>query len=156
MSQSGSFDSLLESLLARSIGPFDKLPCANNTRHELALFVRPQCYDHGLPRKVLVTTYLSRVRELKLSTPPVQSCDIQDREMGITPSLVSALHALSPARLPTITSHLSHLHEFKGLTLAPSFSNSREVIFDPSPLVLTTRDFTSRRLEPLFPFLPSP
>jgi hypothetical protein len=36
------------------------------------------------------------------------------------------------------------------------FPNPREVRFDFSPLVLATHDFVSRRLELLFPYLPSP
>jgi hypothetical protein len=44
----------------------------------------------------------------------------------------------------------------KAQPLAPSFSNPQEARFDLSPLVLTTRDFASRMLEPLSLYLPSP
>jgi hypothetical protein len=82
--------------------------------------------------------------------------DTRDREMGIALSSVSALLARPPARLNASTSRLSHLREFKGPTLAPFFPEPPRGDIDFSPLVLTTRDFASRRLKLSFPYFPSP
>jgi hypothetical protein len=103
------FRFLWESLLkTRSTGPFGTPLC--NTRCELLLPSGLNAVTKGLIPKSFVVTRLSRVRESKLSTPPVPFCDVRDCETGITllPSAPSVRdHRLGYALAPLATRDLA-------------------------------------------------